>query len=463
MPLSNLIRSTISLDTLRAGRSNFGLALLAVDEPTLPSVYATYSSRQTLLDAGIPNSSVLAHAATVIFGQDRRPARVGVGLRTNPVAQVDTATITGAADGTYTHTIVDHAGVSTPFAYVATGAANEAVIRDGLITLIDADPRFAASIGSATTYTVTATTAGAPFTSSYAVSGGPAENALDGSTSTPSHGLYEDLDAIRTAQRGTAGSENFYLVADLDHTDAGIYEGSRWAAGQDGVDNPPAVFLGQSNTAAILEAATTTDVFSRLAALGRDRTAGIYHATNTQYVDAAWMGRCLPVNPGEVNWAWKHLKEVTADVLTPGEVSVLQSTETGSKRGNWIEYIGRGPTIFDGVTFGGQYLDLIRGRDKLVSEINANLIDLQQSSEGINFDQTGIDAVDNALYSAAAALSPGLVIRDSIRVVGADLADIPELYRANRTLPARTLTATISGKINKFNTVGTLTVAVTTA
>lgn len=461
MPQQNLISTTIGLDALRVGVSNYGLPLLSVIEPDLPSLYATYGSRQEVIDVGVSESSALGIALLAIFGQDRRPARVAIGRRPTEVSQIDTVTVVGIADGTYVHTIVDHTGVSTDFEYISAGALAAADIRSGLRAVVDADSRFTAADAAGATYTVTPQGyTGGAFSSTMSVSGGPLAGALTVETTTANVGLFEGLTAIRAAQVA-AGTEAFWYATDLMHTDVGIYEGSRWALGQDGISFPPAVFMGQSNTANILDPAVTTDVFSRLRTAARIRTGAIWHALDTQYPDAAWGGRCLPVDPGAINWAWRVLWEVTGGSFSSTDVNTLMSSEAGCKRGNWVETMGRGPTIFDGVMFSGHYIDLIRGRDKLIGEVNAALIELQQTNDAVTFDD--IDDVDNALLNAARKLEGKLIRKGSISVTGADLASIPEENLANRTLPARTLTAEIRSMITRMNVEGTLTVAITTA
>ncbi len=461
MPENNWLRFTVAIDSIRPSRAGYGKPLLVSAESEIPEVYQDVSELSEIEDWGVSTNDPLYAAASSLITQDgSRPPVIGVGARTAAVAQVDTVTVTGSANGSYIHTIVDHDGNSTPFTFVASSNTNTQ-IRDGLIALVDASSRYAAVSTGSGTYTVTASVAGASFTSTYSVSGGPSEGALAGTTTTDNNGAADDLAAIRSV------NTSWYGITLTDHVDHSIYEGSRWAEAQ-GVSDPVMLF-GQSNTAGIITSGTT-DVAAVLNSLGRRRTAVIYHALDTQYVDAAIQGRCLTADPGTINWAWRTLNGITSNTLTSAQVSYLKYYNQGGSNGkaaNYVEQFGGRPTFFDGRTASSIYIELIRGADKLRTEVLASLVNLYQTNDSIPFDEEGIELTANAMQAPAVRLSgrrgePGLVDRDSIRVTRPDLANVNETERANSFLSGVRLSATIKGNINEVSGSGTLSVSITT-
>lgn len=462
MPVSNWLRFTVAIDSVRPSRVGFGKPLIAAYDVNIPAVYQDVSELSELTAFGLSSTDPAYVAMAAMISQDNnRPSVIGLGGRTVEVAQIDTVTIVGFVDGTYTHTIADHDGVSTPFAYVSVAAASETDIRDGLIALIDADPKYGAVLAAADSYTVTAAVAGAAFTSTYTLAGGPVAGALTGATTTANNGAYEDLAAIR------ALNTSWYGITLTDHADHSIYEGSRYTEAQGSSD--PMMLFGQTNSADVITN-VVTDVAGTLNGLNRSRVAVTYHALDTEYVDSAIQGRCLPVDPGKVNWAWKKLNGITANSLTAAQVGYLKYYNDGGSNGkscNYSESLGGYTTFMDGRTASGTYIELVRGADKLRADVLSDLITLYQTNDSVPFDEDGIELTANVMQAAAVRLSgrigePGLVSRDSIAITKPDLAAVSTTAFANGFLSGVTLTATIKGNINEVDGSATLTVSITT-
>lgn len=156
--------------------------------------------------------------------------------------------------------------------------------------------------------------------------------------------------------------------------------------------------------------------------------------------------------------------------MTSAQVSYLKYYNQGGSNGkaaNYVEQFGGRPTFFDGRTASSIYIELIRGADKLRTEVLASLVNLYQTNDSIPFDEEGIELTANAMQAPAVRLSgrrgePGLVDRDSIRVTRPDLANVNETERANSFLSGVRLSATIKGNINEVSGSGTLSVSITT-
>lgn len=405
MPLANLITTTVTLDTIRAARDGFG-------KPSILSVHSNFAERsrdvssvQAAIDLGFSSSDPEIGMLDTMFKQERRPRLVSLGRRATAVAQVWSFTVGGTGNGNWTIPIN---GVNFTFAASSSTAEQ---IRDGLLAAINGgdEPVTAAAV-STDQLTVTADNAGEPFTVGTLVSPG---DDLSGSESTPSTGIYDDMAAIK------AYDKTIYAWLEDTRISHVIKEGSRWAEGN------TALFACQSDEAEILDGNDSTDVFSALKALQRTRTLACYKSNDTHYFDAAWLGKMLPTDPGQANWAWQSLQEVLGDDLEVAEVTAIKA-----KNGNWCELVGSLVGAYTGKTSGGQFVHLIRGRDKLVNEVNLGLVDLFFGADIVPGDQSGMDMIGNSILSSIRKLR-GLVRQDTVSVSVPRWDDVPDEDKAD--------------------------------
>jgi hypothetical protein len=430
MPLANLITSTITLDTIRAPRTGFGKPMIASVHTEFDERAQAVTSVAAALDLGFSSSSAEIAALTAMFGQVRSPRQVVLGRRLTAVAQVWSGEVTDDGEGAYTIPIN---GVD--FTFDATTDTAEA-IRDGLVTAINAgdEPVTAAAV-STTELTITADVSGEHFTIGTLAS---PDDVLEGAETTANVGLFEDAAAIK------AYDPTWYAFLETTRTDVAIAEGARWAFGQ------IALFAPQSNEAGILVAATDTDPFSLLKALGNTRALPCYYSNDSNFFDAAWLGKQLPTQPGSSNWAWQPLAGVAADDLSAPQCTVIEG-----KNANFLIDIGGRAQAYYGMTAGGQFVDLIIGADKLNDEIRLGLADMFTSAETVPQTQEGINMAAGSVEASIRKLR-GLTIPDTIVVDVPLFGDWDPAEKANRVLPDIPWSATIQGAINKVNVTGVL-------
>ncbi len=108
----------------------------------------------------------------------------------------------------------------------------------------------------------------------------------------------------------------------------------------------------------------------------------------TELPAAAWVGRVGPTTPGSVTWKWKLLKNVTPGAFTTSQLLTIRA-------GNAQAIVdGRGRIyVNEGITTGGEFNDLIRGRDHLNSRLLEELINLFTTREKVGQDDPGIGEV----------------------------------------------------------------------
>lgn len=447
MSFDTLVQLNISLSQPPIPLASFGvpliLAVLTGPQATAwTSVHSsnlyievTPSSWESALTAiGVTSSEDLYLALQDLFGQDDQPDRAYIGRRATPVALVRRFTISGNTDGTYTITIN-----GTAHAHVASGQT-VAQIRDDLIALIQAGAqasRVTATNSGASTIDVTADLPGETFTDSTLSSGGAA--AITVATQTASVGPTEDVAAIRAQVddwywllETTRASGNHRMLAAVTNTLRKFY----W---------------GQTLDAAA-QAAGSSDIGSELGALSYIRTALVWDDDDNDFVDAAWVGLMAPSPPGSASWHGKTLQGVTGIVPT-GESFLA------TKRYNWLERFPAGSFSMTrhGISVGGQFVDVVVGRDWLHNLIQTRCIEAMRNVPKIPYDERGA-AILRAVVRAALleAADADLVQRDSIVVNVPTAASQQPADRAARFFAGITFSATLTGAVHSIGISGAL-------
>lgn len=358
----------------------------------------------------------------------------------------------GGADGNYTVQIGQ-----VPFTHAAVSdTATE--IRDALIVLIDA--------GTATTGVDAVLAAGdlidllasaANFTLTLA---SPA-SVMTSSGRTLNTGLPEDLTAI------TAENADWYMLLLSDRTDAPILSAAR------AIETQRRTFMAQSSDATIVDtphdAVTPPCIASKLKSLSFARSAVCYATTNTNDIAAAWAGHQLPKTPAASTWKFQELVGVVVDEFSATQLLNLQ----GKSADGYRAIAGRN-IMFEGTVADGEFLDVIRGVDKLFQDIQTNVFLTLLKNEKVPFTNPGIALiaadVRAALQTSAsagliAASRPNGITGDeespAFTVTAPSVADISAVDRAARTIPSTnpiTFEGTLAGAIHAVNVSGTLSV-----
>jgi hypothetical protein len=441
MPLANLISTAIALDTTRAAREGFGIPMVIGTHTNFAEDAKEYTDRADMLTDGFLATDPEVVAFDAFMGQTPRPSKVVVGKRSVPVAQALDVNIDGTTDGDFTATIN---GVAHTFAAVSQTATQ---IKDGLLAAINAgtEPVTATTVDT-DSLAVTADNAGEPFTLIVTDSTTPA----DISTSNPvaNNGLFEDLVLVKAA------NDTWYGWTEDTRSAFNIMEGARWT------ETEKKFFMAQSDDADILTAAAG-NVLALLQAFNYERTALVFHDDDTEWVDAAWFGKMLPKDPGSANWAWQTLTGVPVDTLTQTQVANLIT-----QNGNWFEKM-KTAEVFTGIAVGGQYIDIIRGRDWLESNMNTDFVDALASAEKIPMSQEGIEISRTiAEGRLRKSVKQGIVVAGSFEVdallIDEDPDDpatafVSDTDKANRNIQV-TWRATVQGAITTAATSGTLTI-----
>ncbi len=358
----------------------------------------------------------------------------------------------GGADGAYTIAI---GSVAVTFNAISNTATQ---IRDGLITLLNGQTALTGVTAAPTGVDLIDVTN--PATNFVLVLTSPA-SVMVSTLRVLNVGIPEDLAAI------TAEQADWYLLLLTDRSDELILSAAR------AIEVQRRTFLAQSSDAAIVDtpfdSVSPGDIASKLKALSLARSGVVYATDDTNDVAAGRVGLQLPKTPSSSTWKFKTLKAVLVDEFSPTQLANL----TAKSANGYRVLAGRNHT-FEGTVASGEFLDVVRGVDKLFQDIQTNAFLTLLKNEKVPFTNAGIDliaadvtaALNTSTSAGLIALSrPNAITGEeespAFTVTAPNVADIPAADRQARIIPSTnpiTFEGTLAGAIHAVNVSGTLSV-----
>ena len=424
--LTDIIEINISRETAAVSQTNFNVPLFISAHTKFAERARSYSSLLAVADDFNPTDSAYI-AAQKLFGQVITPSRIVIGRRLVPSS---TVSISSASAGTYTMTINNIA-----FSFVATGVNTSIQIATGL--------RAAYMVTPITGVTVT--------------------DNLDGTLTVASTIGYALEVSAKMAQANSPSTESWvtsltevitvdntwYALTIESHLDADILAVAAQIEGMKKI-------YATSSQSVDTKTTVTTDTFSKLKALGYQRTFGIYSATaDTEYPECSWVGYQLQEQPGSNTWAYKALSGSTVSVL-----SGTESTNLHFKNATTYETVGGLNSTIGAKMFGGEWIDVIIFVDWLEARMKERLWSRMVNSKKIPFTAAGAAIIEAEIRGQ---------LNDGIRVGGlaqspAPTVNVPDVLslstnaRALRVFEGITFEARLAGAIHFVKIAGTVTV-----
>jgi hypothetical protein len=184
---------------------------------------------------------------------------------------------------------------------------------------------------------------------------------------------------------------------------------------------------------------------------------------SNQYLHVGAVARCLSFPAGSETWAFKRLA-----ALRPAEISsTLRKLLSDGHSNFFSQYAGRNITM-NGQVRGGEWIDVIRGRDWLQNDMQLRIFSLMLMRSKIPYTNAGIALVENQMIaSLKAATQRGIVAPDEwdedgtlipgfvVRVPNSQ--GLTATQRASRILEGCRFTARIAGAIHVVRVDGVLT------
>lgn len=184
--------------------------------------------------------------------------------------------------------------------------------------------------------------------------------------------------------------------------------------------------------------------------------------TYNAYLHIAVMAKCFTYEAGEETWAYKSLSLVSDTVLTSAERDALEAINL-----NYYVECANGKITFPGKTIAGEWIDVIRGKAWLQSDMQNRVYSLFVKNPKVPYTSKGIALIENQMIaSLKQAQANGLVAEDEyddednlvagFTVTVPTAANTTDAERASRNLNACKFTARLAGAIHTVVIKGTL-------
>jgi hypothetical protein len=260
-----------------------------------------------------------------------------------------------------------------------------------------------------------------------------------------------DTDSITTALGNLAQTHNdWYALLIQERLSASLHEAGDAASGM------KKLFIGCSADTAALT--------------GRNniREAYLIHDQASAFPEAAWAGHCLPKTLGTYTWKWKSPSGVTAANLTSTQLQAIRDAH-----GQSVESFAGVTFVDEGITTGGEFIDVIQRMDYIQARVHEDLFGLNIRMDQVAYDDKGFALVDATIRtrlkaSAAAGMIAAVGSKEDMeysddgvhmfKVSVPRRADIPVNDRAARILSGVTFSFVVSGAVHKYNVNGDLLV-----
>jgi len=447
MPLESIVNVSITRQTQTVARAAFDVPLILAANANFEERIRFYSTSD--LSALVPDvaggvASNEYKMATALASQNPRTIRFAIG------------NIQG------TKTITDNAGTYTAGSIVAT--VNGTVVtqafstdKDTTLTALAAQIQALGAVLTAVyasgTHTITITPAtGELLGVSVDVSG------ITGTiTAAVSATATEAVDAALPAIK--AINNTWYGLLYAVRTDADIKDIATWAEAN------KKIFFAASSDDDILALVDTTSIGFDFNNRALARSAALYHSlAATEFADAAFMGRLLPLTPGSYTGKFKTLSGISVDDLTTSE-----ETNALDKKVNVYTEVGGRNIIQDGTVGEGEWIDTIILVDWIEARIKEEVYSVLVNSNKVPYDDGGITAIQAAIsIPLDEAISNGgltqIQFDDQKNQIGGYVvfvpkaADVSQTDKNNRTLRSITFTAWLAGAIHAVTINGVVTV-----
>lgn len=198
------------------------------------------------------------------------------------------------------------------------------------------------------------------------------------------------------------------------------------------------------------------------------REAYLIHNNADLFPEAAWAGLCFAQQIGTITWKWKSPTGVSASNFTLTQLNTIRTNkgQTFSERSG-IVYSD------EGITTGGEYIDVVMSRDYIKARLGEALFALQMKVGKIPFDDSGGAMLENSIREVLRHAGKLGIIARAISEEDKKLSDegeymytvnvparseVPENDRAERKWSGITFSFTLAGAVHKTQIFGTITI-----
>jgi hypothetical protein len=378
MPLSTHVSITITEDSVGADRPGFGVPLVLSYTPTWVERVRSYSSLAEVA-VDFPSTTGPEYlAAQALFSQSPRPETIKIGRGALPPTLKHTLTPVVRNSHTYQVTVGGDGVTETVLEYTSDASATAAEIVAGLLADANAVVGKNFTATGTDTLILTGDAAGDHFWIEV-------ESEDDWTTTAPDHadpGVATDLAAIQVED------DSWYALYTMYNSKVYVGAAAAW------IEANPKLYSYDTNDVSCKSVAvgSADDVGEDLFDLGYDRSFGHYSRKSGAMRGAAFLGSCLPLDPGSETWAYKELAGQEAESLTS-----THRTNLDARNLNYYYTVAGVGITWPGKSASGEYIDIIRGLDWLESEMQTDVFEVLAGNTKIPFTDAGVALIESAV------------------------------------------------------------------
>lgn len=440
MTLSNHVTLSITQDTVGISRAGFGIPLVVSHTADWVERIRTYTDLAGVAADFAVATSPERLAASALFSQNPKPAKIKIGRASLQPTQVYTITPDAVDDKVYSVTVAGEGVTTETITFEADGTATVSEVTAGLTSALNlvTGKNYTAVDGS-TVVTITGTAAGDWFSLEV---DDPDNMAIIQTHVDP--GIATDLAAIALEDN------DWYCLLTNFNSNAMVLAADTW------IQTQKKIYVFDVNESdAITTSAGNSDTLDDIEVLNRARTAGTYHPSPADMNSAAWAGKVLPLDPGSATWKFKILSGVAAVSLT-----ATHRTNLIARSANFYQTVAGIDIMAEGTTADGDFIDVQRGLDWLEDDMSKGVFGALASAAKIPFTDPGIAVIQAEMEaSLQRAVARGILAVDPAPAVTVPkAADVSSADKTSRTLPDMKFSGTLAGAIHKVTITGVVSV-----
>ena len=436
-PISDFVQLSIVAAPNPISQVGFGMALILSHSAAWAERVREYATLAGVL-VDFAATTPEYKAAAKHFAQTPRPPKVLIGRAVGVPTQV--VVLTPVAANLHKYSVwID--GVEATF--TSDSGATVAEVCTGLKAAIDA---------LALAITVTNSGPGNYLSCAAQVagkwfdwSGGPSPDvSLDVicTIADTSPGIATDLAAVALERN------DWYGLITLFNSAALVTAAATWAQAAGKLYNPQSIDTGIPNSTL----GAGTDIAKTQKTAANDHVAVCFSPAMGDFLDAAILGKCLPLLPGSETWMFKSLSGPVVGSYTP-----TQRTNMRAKKCNFYEDVASRNVFLDGTVSSGSFIDAIRYFDYLMARLGERIFAALSNPAKVPYNDRGIAVVTGEILAQLEADEA----REALRA-GTSSVTVPTAAsqtaedRAARKLNNVTFATTFAGAIHDVVVAGTI-------
>jgi len=207
---------------------------------------------------------------------------------------------------------------------------------------------------------------------------------------------------------------------------------------------------------------SSDDIIGWLIAGNFGRTVGFWHQdADTAFNELTYAGYGLPFDAGSTIWVNNKLPMSNGRNPDGNALDTTQQNNLNNRNANWTAFKGGVTYSRVGKVAAGEWIDTIRGRDNLKSDLEADIFDLLTNQQGkkIPYTDAGINIVAGVVETRLNdyKVNRGF-LADPITISVPKAKDISRAEKVTRILNDMTFSANLAGAIVMVDLQGSLNV-----